>query len=152
MLTVQNCSDATFLALALWREARGEPEECRRAIVSCILNRVARPGWWGKSVSEVLFKKWQFSSLTDPRDPQLTTWPAHSDQSWKECLDIAWDMLVWGNVVNTVPGADSYYDVSLDMAGKPPFWIKEARFVKQIGRVKFYDVDHDYEVDNGTGG
>lgn len=140
-LAHQYYADRTFLALAIWREARGEPLKARAAVGYAVLNRVARPGWWGHTVSEVLFKKWQFSSLTDPHDRQLTTWPAATDHSWSECLAVAWDTMA-GAIANPTPGADSYHDTSIP----PPPWTKTARLAGQVGRLKFYDVDHDYEA------
>lgn len=134
-------ADPTFLALVLWREARGESIEAKAGVAYAILNRVARPSWWGKSVTGVLFKKWQFSSMTDPNDRQLTTWPDENDPSWAACLSLA-NVVISGGAINPVPGADSYHDISI----QPPKWTATARFVKQIGRIKFYDVDHDWET------
>ena len=78
-----------FLALAIWREARGASMQAKIAVAYSILNRVERPSWWGNDVLSVLFKKWQYSSLTDPKDRQLTTWPSTSDPSWYDCLSVA---------------------------------------------------------------
>jgi len=133
---LQNYSDKTFLALTVWREARGETKEVQAGIAHVVLNRVARPSWWGKDIMSVCFKKWQFSSLTDPNDRQLTTWPASSDPSWQQCLQVASDV-VDGIVKNPVPGADSYYDISIPA----PKWATAEVFVSQIGRVRFYNLD-----------
>ena len=144
-LTNATCTQTFYLALAIWREARGEPQLGRTAVGYSILNRVARPSWWGRTVDEVITKKWQYSSLTDPRDKQLTRWPLLSDISWQECLGVAMQLLFPGvaaaPVDNPVPGADSYYDVSITA----PKWTVTARKCGQVGRIIFYDVDHDYE-------
>lgn len=129
-----------FLALTLWREARGETDECIAAVAHCILNRVKKPSWWGNSIYSVVTKKWQFSSLTDPKDRQLGLFASEGDLSWHRCLSIA-DKVILGEIENSVLGADSYYDISISA----PKWAKDARFVRQIGRVKFYDIDKDYE-------
>lgn len=141
---LQKKADLAFLALVIWREARGESAEGMIGVAHAILNRVARPSWWGRSVSGVLFKKWQFSSMTDPNDRQLTTWPDRDDRSWGACLSIASAVLV-GDIKNPVPGADSYFDISIPA----PKWTATARFVRKIGRINFYDVDHDYEEARG---
>jgi len=60
-----------LLALMLWREARGESDEAKIAVAHTVVNRVAHPGWWGRTVDDVIAKKWQYSSMTDPGDPQL---------------------------------------------------------------------------------
>jgi Cell wall hydrolyses involved in spore germination len=129
-----------FLALTIWREARGESYLCKLAVAYSILNRVKRPSWWGTNIMEVLFKKWQYSSLTDPKDKQLTTWP-RPDSVWWECVNAAQDAMN-EEIENPVEGADSYFDVSISN----PYWTTAARFVTQIDRIKFYDTDHDYEM------
>lgn len=145
MISVVDGWARAALALTIWREARGESNaDARRGVAACIMNRVARPSWWGRTVDAVCFKKWQFSSLTDPHDVQLTTWPVATDPTFVEAWQIAGEAID-GAFADLVPGADSYYDVSLDAAGKPPAWIASARFCGQIDHIKFYDVDRDYE-------
>jgi spore germination cell wall hydrolase CwlJ-like protein len=140
--TLQQHSDITFLALTIWREARGEGHTCKVGVACSILNRVKNPKWWGDSVSAVLFKKWQYSSLTDPKDRQLTTWPSVADVRWEECLQIATAALA-GTLVNPVAGADSYYDVSISA----PRWAKPEMFVAQLDRIRFFNTDNDHELD-----
>ena len=139
----QRIAEIAFLALTIWREARGESREVQSGIAYCVLNRVHRPSWWGGDVCGVIFKKWQFSSLTDPNDKQLTTWPSAADPSWQQCLQVAVDTLNLSSA-NPVPGADSYYDISIPA----PKWATAATFVKQLGRVRFYNLDHDVEAVN----
>lgn len=129
-----------FLGLCDFREARGESEECQIAVICSILNRVQRKSWWGDSVVHVLKKKWQYSSLTAPNDPQLTLWPDWDDPAWLRALGAARQGLR-GEFEHPLPGADSYHDVSIAM----PATLASARFCGQIGRILFYDVDHDYE-------
>ncbi len=132
--------DVTFLALVLWREARGEPHDCKIAVASSIMNRVMRPSWWGRTLLEVVTKKWQYSSMTDPKDAQLTTWPRY-DATFIECMEVARDVLM-GRVASLTPGADSYYDVSI----AAPHWATPGTFVGQVGRIRFYNLDRDVEV------
>ncbi len=140
-MTPEQAVALVFLALTVWREARGEPHESKLGVAFSILNRVARPTWWGRDVLSVVTKKWQYSSLTDPKDPQLRSWPSPAEDAWPECLEVA--RLVLEDLVrNPVPGADSYYDDSIP----PPAWTAHARFVCQLGRIRFYDVDHDHEA------
>src|SRR6185295_16250998 len=70
-----NFYEITLLALTIYREARGEPHEAQIAVAHTVKNRISKPGWWGTDIVSVLTKKWQYSSLTDPNDTQLTTWP-----------------------------------------------------------------------------
>jgi spore germination cell wall hydrolase CwlJ-like protein len=132
--------DVAFLALVLWREARGEPSEGKTAVAFSIMNRVRRPSWWGDTVLAVLFKKWQYSSVTDPKDSQLTKWPSDRDLQWQECLEIAHDVYM-NMVANPAPGADSYYADSIP----PPKWADPKKFVVKIGHHSFYDINSDHE-------
>ena len=138
---LKRCQDVVFLALVIWREARGETAECRAGVGHSILNRVKRPSWWGNDILSVCTKKWQYSSMTDPKDPQLTRWPISLDASWVACLQLAADILN-GKIENPVPGADSYFDISIPA----PKWATPETFVKQIDKIKFYNLDHDIEV------
>lgn len=138
--SLQRSAELAFMALTLWREARGESALCKTAVAHSILNRVNRPSWWGRDVMGVIFKKWQYSSLTDPKDPQLTKWPAKDDVSWQECLVIT-DKVLRGLLDNPAPGADSYHDISIPA----PKWATEETFVIQIGRIRFHNLDMDIE-------
>ena len=138
-MTPSQATDMVFMALAIWREARGESQDAQIAVGHTILNRVNRPSWWGRSVMEVLFKKWQYSSLTDPKDRQLTTWPK-DDTVWQQCLYVAENVLN-GNFPNPVSGADSYHDISIPS----PKWATDKMFVRKIGRLRFFNVDQDVE-------
>lgn len=134
------CAETIFLALAVWREARGESREAQEAVAMSILNRVERPSWWGKDVMGVVFKKWQVSSLTDPKDRQLVVWPSSGLVSWNLAMEIA-DDAISDKLQHPAPGADSYHDISIP----PPKWATKENFVCQIGKLLFYNVDYDIE-------
>ena len=136
----QNNVDKIFLALVLWREARGASDECKTAIAYSVLNRVEHPKWWGTTVQDVLFKREQYSSMTHKGDVQLATWPISKEESWLRCIYIASDVID-KVVMNPTTGADSYYDTSID----EPEWAKRSLFVKQIDNVRFYNTDKDSE-------
>lgn len=139
---LRHACEVTVLALLVWREARGcASRGARVAVAGTVLNRVRRPSWWGTSVLAVVFKRWQYSSLTDPHDPQLTTWPSSFDAIWLECLEVAANVLD-GTEATTMPGADSYFDASI----APPAWATRKTYVGTIGRLTFYDVDRDHEA------
>ena len=136
MIPNQLIADRVFLALVVWREARGESPEARAAVACSILARVAKPRWWGHDVASVIFARLQYSSMTFPHDPQLTAWPRADDISWQACLQLACDAID-GKVTNPAPGADSYYDGSIP----PPSWAKTSLLVASIGRIRFFDTD-----------
>ncbi len=139
---LQASSDVTFLGLVLWREARGEEYECKLAVACSIMNRVNRPSWWGRTLLEVITKKWQYSSMTDPKDRQLTTWPRAYDDQWLECLRIAREVLM-GHVPHPAPGADTYHDDSITT---PASWGGPV-LVRKIGHILFFNMDRDVEQD-----
>ena len=132
----QEAVEKICLALVVWREARGETTEGKMAVASSIIDRVKKPAWWGSDVMSVIFKKWQYSSMTDPKDKQLTTWPQKDAPDWIECLKVAHDAID-GRLKSPAPGADSYYDISIP----PPKWATKEMFVRQIGRLRFYNTD-----------
>jgi cell wall hydrolase len=131
----QKAADLAFLALTIWREARGETDEVRTAVAYSILTRVQRPCWWGNDIMSVVFKKWQYSSMTNPHDAQLVAWPVTGSASWIGCLEIA-DRVSGGTIPNPAAGADSYYDISRPA----PAWATPDSFVKAIGKLRFYRV------------
>jgi hypothetical protein len=80
--------------------------------------------------------------VTYPKDPQLTTWPARSDDpTWVAALMVAYNA-IYELSNNPAPLADSYFDISVPL----PKWATPDCFVKQIGRIRFYNVDHDHEA------
>jgi spore germination cell wall hydrolase CwlJ-like protein len=138
--TLKLIQDVSFLALVLWRECRGEPHLGKIAVAHSIMNRVKRPAWWGDSVLAVVTKKWQYSSMTDPKDRQLVMWPADGDKQWQDCLSIAMGVYS-GNLDNPAPGADSYYADTIPA----PNWAEPKKFVVKIGHHSFFDLDSDHE-------
>jgi hypothetical protein len=138
--TLELRAAAFMLAFVAWREGSNQPLLARIAIMYSILNRVERPKWWGRSVLEVVSKRWQYSAMTAPKDVNLVRWPQPGDPSW-------WETYQWAHAVqdksvqNPMPGADSYHDETV-----APFWTATARFCGKLGKMSFYDVDHDYEA------
>jgi len=133
-VTLQKQADVVFMALCLWREARGEKHAGKVAVAHSIMNRLKSPTW-GNTLMAVLFQRLQYSSLTYSSDPQLSLWPRDTDPSWEECLTIA-DGVIKGRIDNPIQGADSYHDTSI----KPPNWATPDNFIQQIGRLRFHKV------------
>ena len=135
----QQSSDLIFLALTVWREARGESAQAQLAVAYSILQRVAHPSWWGSDVMTVVFDKWQYSSLTNPKDPQLVTWPdlpESKDPVWGSCVNAAEAALTCSQP-NPAAGATHYYDDSIPA----PEWAQApAVFVAKIGKLNFWHV------------
>ena len=129
-----------LLSLVVWREAQGETRAAKIAVAFSILNRVDNPKWWGTSIGAVIAKKWQYSSMAAPGDPNLIKYPLPQDLSFQDSMSAVNAALAAG-AINTVPGADSYYDVSIP----PPKWAKPEQFVKQVGAFRFFNTDGDSE-------
>jgi spore germination cell wall hydrolase CwlJ-like protein len=127
-----------MLALLVWREARGELHPAKVAVAHSVMNRVKSPKWWGDSLGAVIAKKWQYSSMAAPGDPNLIAYPLPQDLSFQDAL-YAVNKVLNGTEQNPVPGADSYYSVDIPA----PAWAKPEQFVKQIGAFRFYNTDGD---------
>ena len=143
--TPWNYYEITLLAIMLYRESRGESDEAKIAVAHTVMNRVSSPGWWGNDLVSVIGKKWQYSSMTDPHDPQLIVWPKADDAAFETCLHIAGNVVL-GVYNSPLKGIDSYYDDSLK-GDLMPKWAKEhpERLVGKIGRLNFYNMDCDIE-------
>lgn len=127
-----------FMSITAWREARSEPDLGIRAVCWCIRNRAERPKWWGRNVYECCVARWQFSSMTDPNDKQLTLWPRLDDPTYIKCVDISRAVLA-GTVPHPFPGADSYYATYIP----PPAWATPDKKVGAVGGHVFYNIDTD---------
>ena len=130
MSELQKQVDLVFLALCLWRESRGSSISVQTGIAQVIVNRAKK----APDVSSVIIKKRQFSSFTDPKDPQLTTWPESSDKSWIHCLELA-EQVLRGDLQSSVANATNYHDTSV-----VPAWADPEKLVSTIENIKFYDL------------
>ena len=126
----------SMLALCIWREARSEPDEGLIAVGCVMRERVNNPKWWGDSYLSVITKRWQFSSMTDPGDPQLGAYPREDDPVFLRCLEIA-EYVMDGSLEHPAPTATHYYaDYIL-----APNWASKGQFIKKIGRHLFFHLD-----------
>lgn len=127
--------EISLLALITWREARSEPFEAKFQVAWTVRNRVEHPKWWGKTFSEVILKRAQYSSMWDQ---QSKLYPLVTDIKFIECLNIAY--MVYQRIAPwkpMFPSADSYYDNSIP----PPIWATEDKKVGSIGVFNFYNID-----------
>lgn len=77
---------AYFLALTIWREARGDGAIGMRAVAHVVLNRMMAGK---KTCIEVLIQPNAFSSISFHNDPQTTTWPKDNDLDFENACVIA---------------------------------------------------------------
>ncbi|MFH1739488.1 MAG: cell wall hydrolase [bacterium] len=123
-----------FLALLIWREARGESVGVKIAVAWVVRNRVNKPAWWGRSWMGVIFKPWQFSGLTATGDPNLSKWPHETEPAWLDSLEAA-ERVYNGTVDDPTNDATYYHDHSIT---KPTSWGNTIRPTVKIGKIQFY--------------
>ena len=126
-----------LVAICIWREARGESLEAKRAVGWSIRNRVLADGWFGKGWVDVVLKPWQFSSF-NYNDPNASRLPHENSGGWEECLQVAADVIA-GEGTDPVSGATHYHDKSLD--DKLPPWAVGQPQIASIGNLRFYKVN-----------
>jgi N-acetylmuramoyl-L-alanine amidase len=128
-------SDVDLVALAIWREARGEGNLGRRGVGWVIKNRASEGGWWGNCIRGVILKPYQFSSF-NRLDPNSNKVPLPVDRSWVECQQIAASVL-GGTDTDITNGAQFYHDISISF---PQTWGNRDDFTRTlcVGRLIFY--------------
>lgn len=122
------------LARTIWGEARGEGRQGMQAVASVILNRAARPGWWGRSVAEVCLKPAQFSCWLsgDPNRRKLEA-VDESDPSFATAREIAAAALA-GRLADYTFGSTHYHTVET-----APAWARGHVPCVVIGQHAFYN-------------
>lgn len=129
--------EQVLLALCAWREARGEPTPAQKGVIHSILNRVAKPGWWGNSIASVILHHaknkigvdvYQYTSF-DPKDPNSTKLPVDGDTVWPTIISIAQEP---GE--DPTNGATNYYSTDIP----EPEWAAQMTCTASIGALKFY--------------
>lgn len=130
----QRMNELDILARTLWGEARGEGAEGMAAVANVVMNRVARPGWWGHNVVSVCLCPCQFSCW-NPSDPNRAKLEAvtEDDPAFRAALSTAAEALA-GTLADRTHGATHYYA----RGSKAPKWAKAADKVAEIGRHDFY--------------
>tara|TARA_R110000737_G_scaffold4999_2_gene16290 strand:- start:305 stop:682 length:378 start_codon:yes stop_codon:yes gene_type:complete len=115
------------LSLAVFWEARSEPEAGQRAIVHVVQNRVAH-GAWPNDACAVIKQKNAFSFYWDGK-PETITDPAAWETAQKAVREASENP--WENM-----GATHYHATYVS-----PGWAKRMRRIDQIGNHIFYSED-----------
>ena len=119
-----NPVDQVFMALCIWREARGEQFRAKAGVAWTIMN----------DILSVITHPWQFSSMTAHDDPNLAHWPRSMEPAWQESLQVAKEVLTC-QLEDPTSGAVYYHDSSL--SGPPVQW-GSVELKATIGRLLFY--------------
>jgi spore germination cell wall hydrolase CwlJ-like protein len=122
--------------LCIWKEARGEGNTGMMVVGCVIRNRAIRHNQtWG----QVVWKKWAFSSMTDPKDPQFHKQaPSRDDIEWLSYVQAQQVVLDLMNPAtpDITNGATLYYDDSIKF---PQSWNPKAVIpVGKIGRLNLF--------------
>jgi hypothetical protein len=126
------------LARTLWGEARGEGRVGMEAVASVILNRLHRQNWWGKSISAVCRRAWQFSCWNQnaPGLKQLMSITA-SDPEFRTAVAVA-NEAVKLQLPDITKRATHYYASYIPA----PRWARGKTPCCSIGRHLFFnDID-----------
>jgi N-acetylmuramoyl-L-alanine amidase len=133
------------LARTLWGEAGGTGgfsavgRKALEAVAWVVLNRVARPRWWGTTVETVCLKAWQFScwNANNPRLPQIRA-VDETDGPFVACRAVAAGALAGSLPPDPTLGATHYYASFLDAQGRAPSWAGGLSPTAVIGGHKFF--------------
>ena len=116
-------------ARTIWGEARGEGAMGMAAVGHVLLNRLAT-GRWGKTLSDVCLRPYQFScwNIGDPNRALVLELGDVELAAEFAALEEA------GAEVDITGGATHYYAAGT----QTPNWVEGADFTVQIGRHRFY--------------
>lgn len=116
------------LALAVWREARGESMLGKRLVAQTIENRVVDRRWPDTYVG-VITQPWQFSAF-NKNDPNALLFPSETDAAWPQCVEAAQAVIDAETPFTT---ANHYHTT-----GVSPNWKDDSKIVNQEGAHIFY--------------
>lgn len=102
-----------------------------QSVMNVLVNRAQVRG---TDVFTEATRKLQFSSLTDPGDPQLIEYPHEGDPDWTVALTIAYQAKT-GSLEDITGGATSYYALSMK---EPPYWVASMTKTVDIEGQRFF--------------
>lgn len=130
------------LIRTVWGEARGEPVQGMAAVAHVVLNRVRAQRYWGKTVSEVCLKPYQFScwNANDPNRPQMLRLDI-TDARWRQLVGAVDQALAehgqdpQRSATDPTQGATHYHNRWM---ARPPRWVQGRLPCCVIGKHAFY--------------
>lgn len=131
--------DLDTLARTIFGEARGEAMQGKIAVAYSVINRVKAKSWYGKTITDVCLKPWQYS-CHNQNDPNLAKLHAVTlnDRDLQLCTYAALAAGL-GLIPDPTGGATHYHTHSVH-----PSWAEGKLPVCSIGSHKFYlpqDID-----------
>ncbi|QDA35958.1 cell wall hydrolase (plasmid) [Paracoccus liaowanqingii] len=125
--SLQNASDLTCIAVAIYHEARDQTDLGQRAVASVILQRAAVPHRWGRTACDSVVPV-QFSFMTSRYDYP----PIKDMESWKKAVQFAAEAFLQGPM-RELRGADHYHTTAVS-----PDWAPRMIRVRVIDDHVFY--------------
>lgn len=127
--------DADILARTMCGEARGEGDQGMIAVANVVMNRVAKPCWWGKTIRQVCLKPYQFSCWLhdDPNYPIIENLNEQFS-IYNDAVCLAKQVMA-GDIPDNTNGATSYYAKSM---AEPPSWAADKTPCAVIGNHLFF--------------
>ena len=122
--------DLTYMAEAIYFEARDQAIVGQVAVGCTILNRAIKKNW-PNSIREVVHQRKQFSYYSDGKPEVFNDKKAHY---------IAWtvsDKVLNSNICDMFDGVDHYLNKNLS----PATWYKSMEFIITVGDHSFYKRD-----------
>jgi spore germination cell wall hydrolase CwlJ-like protein len=132
-----NTQDTYLWSLCIWREARNS-QAGMLAVAWVLWNRL-QAGKWGKTMTDVVTERLQFSSMTALGDPETVVWP-NSHQSpgdlaaWQYALSCPALVIGSGQSQDPTSGACFYFAESISK----PAWAESMLLTVTIGGQEFY--------------
>jgi len=123
----EGASDLACMAIAVYHEARGEPQKGQMAVASVILQRARVPDRWGRTPCEVV-QPVQFSFL----DHNRRFARIRSGKDWARAIDAAARVLAYGPMPE-LQDADHYHANYVS-----PKWRHSMVRIERIGAHIFY--------------
>lgn len=124
--------DHQLLARLIYGEARGENFTGKLAVAHVAINRANKPGWWGRTLKEVILKPYQFSCFNaEYRDILISP----TGITWLSCVGVAMNVLTGEDDEYRDPtlGATHFYADTI----MPPAWAASMEQTAHIGHHLF---------------
>jgi N-acetylmuramoyl-L-alanine amidase len=140
---LERLPDQNIMALTIDLEAANQGLDGMAAVGSVILNRVHKPGWWGRRINEVCLANKQFSCYNEGSKSLIKAiliaknFEEHrkKDPALSAAWFIAWG-LIQGYLASNVGAATHYHTKNVD----PP-WDDKMKLIATIGDHIFYAKD-----------
>jgi hypothetical protein len=129
--TLQSATASPLLSIVVgslcaWREDRGGGCNGMQAVLNVLVNRAAAHK---TSIYKEAVRPMQFSAMTAPHDPELTLWPAATDDNFDDAQQLT-EKAAAGTLEDLTGGAVSYYAKSMKTA---PYWAATMTPTAEIG-------------------